>query len=110
MDLREFEKAKVFSITGSVDYADGAIVSKTVLKKESGNVSLFAFDRGEALSEHTASFDALVQVVDGTAEISIGGKLFVVEAGQSIIMPAGVAHSVMAAEKFKMVLTMIKSK
>ncbi len=109
MSSTEFEKSKVFSFAGSVDYADSAIVSKTVLKKESGNISLFAFARGESLSEHTAPFDAMIQVVDGKAEVIIGGKSRFVKAGETIIMPASIPHAVIAVEKFKMVLTMIKS-
>jgi len=109
MGSNEFEKSKIFSFKESVDYAEGAIVSKTVLKKESGNISLFAFAKGEALSEHTAPFDAMIQVVDGKGEITIGGKPFILESGQTIIMPANIPHAVKAVEKFKMVLTMIKS-
>jgi quercetin dioxygenase-like cupin family protein len=109
MESNEFAKSHVFSFSDSVDYADGAIISKTVLKKQTGNISLFSFAKGESLSEHTASFDALIQVVDGSGEIVIGGKLFLVETGQSIILPANIPHSVKAVEKFKMVLTMIKS-
>ena len=109
MGSNEFEKSKIFSFKESVDYAEGAIVSKTVLKKESGNISLFAFAKGEALSEHMAPFDAIIQVVDGKGEITIGGKPFILESGQTIIMPANIPHAVKAVEKFKMVLTMIKS-
>jgi quercetin dioxygenase-like cupin family protein len=109
MGSNEFTKSEAFTFSGSVDYASGAIVSKTVLKKQTGNISLFAFDTGEALSEHTAPFDALIQVVDGRGEIIIGGKSFFLETGQSIIMPANIPHAVKAVEKFKMVLTMIKS-
>ncbi len=110
MESNEFEKAKVFSFNDSVEYASGGILSKTVLKKETGNISLFSFAKGEALSEHTAPFDAMIQVVDGKGEILIGGKSFILEAGQTIIMPANIPHAVKAVEKFKMVLTMIKSK
>jgi quercetin dioxygenase-like cupin family protein len=109
MGSNEFEKSKVFSFKDTVDYAEGAIVSKTVLKKESGNISLFAFAKGEALSEHTAPFDAMIQVVEGKGEVTIGGSPFILESGQTIIMPANIPHSVKAVEKFKMVLTMIKS-
>lgn len=109
MGSNEFEKSKIFSFSGSVEYAEGAIVSKTILKKQTGNISLFAFDKGEALSEHNAPFDAMIQVVDGKGEITIGGKSFFLESGQSIIMPANIPHAVKAVEKFKMVLTMIKS-
>jgi quercetin dioxygenase-like cupin family protein len=109
MESNEFEKAKVFSFNDSVEYASGGILSKTVLKKETGNISLFSFAKGEALSEHTAPFDAMIQVVDGKGEV-IGGKPFILETGQTIIMPANIPHAVKAVEKFKMVLTMIKSK
>src|SRR4030043_903692 len=104
MESNEFEKAKTFSFTDSVEYASGGILSKTVLKKETGNISLFSFAKGEALSEHTAPFDAMIQVVDGKGEIIIGGKSFILEAGQTIIMPAKIPHAVRAVEKFKMVL------
>ena len=109
MESNEFLKANVFGFAGSVDYSDGAIVSKTVLRKQTGNISLFAFAKGEGLSEHTAPFDALIEVVDGKAEIIIGGKSYFLESGQNIIMPANITHAVKAVEKFKMVLTMIKS-
>jgi quercetin dioxygenase-like cupin family protein len=109
MASNEFEKAKVFNFASSVDYSDGGIVSKTVLKKETGNISLFSFAKGEALSEHTAPFDAMITVVDGKGEVIIGGKSFILSAGESIIMPANITHAVNAVEKFKMVLTMIKS-
>jgi Uncharacterized conserved protein, contains double-stranded beta-helix domain len=109
MNANEFERAKVFSFRESIDYSDGGIVSKTVIKKQTGNISLFSFDKGEALSEHTAPFDAMIQVVDGKGEVVIGGKSFILEAGQSIIMPANITHAVNAVEKLKMVLTMIKS-
>jgi quercetin dioxygenase-like cupin family protein len=105
----EFEKSKIFTYNESIEYSEGAIVSKTVLKKETGNISLFAFAKGEALSEHTAPFDAMIQVVDGKGEIIIGGKSFILETGQTIIMPASIPHAVIAVERFKMVLTMIKS-
>lgn len=109
MQTTEFEKSKIFNYKDSIEYSDGAIVSKTVLKKETGNISLFAFAKGEALSEHTAPFDAMIQIVDGKGEIIIGGKSFILESGQTIIMPANITHAVIAVEKFKMVLTMIKS-
>jgi quercetin dioxygenase-like cupin family protein len=109
MATNEFEKSKIFSFNDSIEYSNGGIVSKTVLKRQSGNISLFSFDKGEALSEHTAPFDAMIQVVDGRGEVIIGGKSFFLETGQNIIMPANITHAVKAAEKFKMVLTMIKN-
>ena len=110
METNEFEKGKVFNFNDSVEYASGGILSKTVLKKETGNISLFSFARGEALSEHTAPFDAMIQVVDGKGEVTIGGKPFILKAGEAIIMPANIPHAVKAVEKLKMVLTMIRSK
>jgi quercetin dioxygenase-like cupin family protein len=109
MGTNEFEKSKVFSFSESIEYSDNGIVSKTVLKKQTGNISLFSFDKGEALSEHTAPYDAMIQVVEGKGEIIIGGNSFFLETGQTIIMPANITHAVKAVAKFKMVLTMIKS-
>ena len=109
MGTSEFERSKVFSFNESIGYSDGGIVSKTVLKKQTGNISLFSFAKGEALSEHTAPFDAMIMVVDGSGEVIIGGKSFILKAGETIIMPANITHAVNAVEKFKMVLTMIKS-
>ena len=109
METNEFEKSKIFTFSESIEYSDGGIVSKTVLNKQTGNISLFSFAQGEALSEHTAPFDAMITVVDGKGEVIIGGKSFILESGQNIIMPANITHAVNAVEKFKMVLTMIKS-
>jgi quercetin dioxygenase-like cupin family protein len=108
MSNNEFEKGVVFNYSDKIEYANEAVVSKHVLKKETGNVSLFAFDKGEALSEHTAPFDALVYIVDGQADILIDGKSNIMQKGDSIIMPANIPHAVKADEKFKMLLTMIK--
>ena len=109
MGTSEFERSKVFSFNESIEYSDGGIVSKTVLKKQTGNISLFSFAKGEALSEHTAPFDAMIMVVDGRGEVIIGGKSFILKPGETIIMPANITHAVNAVEKFKMVLTMIKN-
>ncbi len=106
----EFEKGKKFSYANSISYAENAVVSKQVLKKKTGNISLFAFDKGEGLSEHTTPYDAVASIVDGKAEISIDGVSNILEAGESITMPAGIPHALRAVERFKMVLTMIKSK
>lgn len=103
-----FEKAKIFSYNGSVTYAEKAVVSKQIIKKDSGNISLFAFDKGEGLSEHTTPFDAIVFIVDGKAEITIDGVAHNLKTGESIIMPANVPHALRAVEQFKMVLTMLK--
>jgi quercetin dioxygenase-like cupin family protein len=83
-------------------------VSRTLVKAGKGNVTLFAFDAGQELSEHTTPFDALVQVVDGTAEITIGGEKLAVKAGETVLMPADVPHAVNARERFKMLLVMIR--
>ena len=108
MEKQEFSKAKKFSLAESITYADGAIVSKVLLKNDQGNLTLFAFDKGEMLSEHTAPFDAMVQLLDGTAEIIIDKKSHILVVGESIIMPANITHALTAIEKFKMLLTMIK--
>lgn len=106
----EFEKGKTFSYNKSIRYAEKAVVSRHILKKETGNISLFAFDKGEGLSEHTTPFDALAFIVDGQADIKIDGVSNILAAGESIIMPANVPHELLAVEKFKMVLTMLKNK
>ncbi len=100
--------ARVVNLAGMVDYAEGAIVSRTIVKLPTGTVTLFSFDRGQALSEHTAPFDALVFVLDGEAEITIAGKPFSVKAGEAILMPANQPHSVSARGRFKMLLVMVK--
>ncbi|KAA3625888.1 MAG: cupin domain-containing protein [Bacteroidetes bacterium] len=110
MAKNEFDKGKKFSFKDSVAYAEQAIVSKHVLRKETGNISLFAFDKGEGLSEHTAPFDAMVTIVDGRADVIIDGESNILEAGETIVMPANIPHALKAVDKFKMVLTMIKSK
>lgn len=92
-----------------VDYQDGSVVSKELIKKEKGTVTLFAFDKGQGLSEHTAPFDAFVYIIDGKAEITIDGKAHSLAAGETIIMPANKPHSLKAIERFKMLLVMIKA-
>jgi quercetin dioxygenase-like cupin family protein len=102
-------KGKAFDLTSHVSYAEGSVVSKTLLKKEIGNLTLFAFDQGQGLSEHTAPFDAVVFIFDGVAEITIGGEVQTVNAGQMLIMPANVPHALHAEQRFKMLLVMIRS-
>lgn len=109
MENKSFDSAKVFELSKEVEYSPNGIISKRVLEKQTGNISLFSFDTDQRLSEHTAPFDAFIQVIEGTAEIFIDGTPFRVEAGGSIIMPANVPHAVYAKERFKMLLTMIKS-
>lgn len=91
-----------------VDYSKGAVISKTLIRQEKGSLTLFSFDAEQGLSEHTAPFDAFVQILDGNAEITIGGKPIMVAAGQSILMPANVSHALRAVSPFKMLLTMIR--
>lgn len=107
--MNTFQKGSIFSFNDSIAYTDAGIVSRQVMKNEKGNVSLFAFAKGEALSEHIAPFDALVQIIEGEALIIIGGQAFSLKSGDSIIMPANISHAVQAVEKFKMILTMIKA-
>lgn len=106
--METFEKSRVFSPSKEVDYSAGAVVSKEILKKDTGNITLFSFDKKQGLSEHSAPFDAVVHVVEGEAEIYINKILYRVKAGESIIMPANIPHAVNAVEQFKMILTMIK--
>ena len=109
MNTNKFNTHKSFKFNDEVNYSEGGIVSMRVLEKSAGNVSLFAFDKGQQLSEHTAPYDAMLQVVEGKAEIIIGVVSNHLEAGDTIIMPANIPHAVKASEKFKMVLTMIKA-
>jgi quercetin dioxygenase-like cupin family protein len=92
-----------------VNYQEGSVVSRTLIKKKTGTVTLFAFDQDQALSEHTAPFDAMVYILDGKAEIIISGNSNILEKGNMIIMPANEPHALKAIEQFKMMLTMIKS-
>ena len=92
-----------------VNYQDGTIVSKTLINKDKGTVTLFAFDKDQSLSEHTAPFDALLQAIDGEVEVAISGKKHHLTTGEMILMPANVPHAVKAIEKFKMMLIMIKT-
>jgi quercetin dioxygenase-like cupin family protein len=101
--------AKAVKLGGLVEYSRDSVVSKTIIDKSVGTVTLFAFDAGQGLSEHQAPYDALVQIVDGSAILIIGGKKIKASAGQIVIMPANVPHAVQAKEKFKMLLTMIRA-
>jgi len=90
-------------------YQDSAVVSRQITKTDGGNITLFAFDKDQGLSEHTAPFDALVQILEGHAHVTISGKLFALKSGDAIIMPANEPHALMAVQKFKMLLTMIRA-
>jgi len=100
---------KVQDLVNLVKYQKKAVVSKTLINKKSGTVTLFSFDKGQGLSEHTAPFDAMVYIMDGKARISISGKANTVSAGELIILPANRPHALSAVEKFKMMLIMIKN-
>ncbi len=103
-------RGELINMAGFVDYAAGAVVSKTLLDRKAGTLTLFAFDQGQGLSEHTAPFDATVLVVDGSATLVIGGKPIVAQAGEMVIMPANIPHAVRAEERFKMLLIMIRER
>ncbi len=101
--------AQVAKIAEFVNYQDGAVVSREIVRKPAGSVTLFAFDEGQGLSEHTAPFDALVQVLEGEAEIMVSGKSHHLQGGEMILLPAGQPHALKAIQRFKMLLTMIRS-
>lgn len=103
------DPGKKQTLAEMVSYQEGTVVSKTIVKKETGTVTLFAFDKGQGLSEHTAPFDALVYVVDGEVEISISGHKHHLKKGEMIVMPANEPHALQGVEAFKMLLTMIRS-
>jgi quercetin dioxygenase-like cupin family protein len=105
----EIAGAEALQLLGLVNFQGGSVVSRVVLKREKGNVTIFAFDEGQGLSEHTSPFDALVQAIEGEAEITICGKPMGVKAGEVILLPADKPHAVKATTRFKMVLTMIRS-
>ncbi|MDD5411774.1 MAG: cupin domain-containing protein [Methylobacter sp.] len=100
---------EIMPLVEMINYQNGAVVSKTIIDKNTGTVTLFAFDMGQGLSEHTAPFDALVQVLDGEVEIRISGKPFHLKQGEIIIIPASKPHALKAVSNFKMLLTMIRS-
>src|SRR3989339_196732 len=106
MKQKEDLKGKALKARNLVDYDKGAVVSRTIIEKKTGTVTIFSFDKGQGLSEHTAPFDALVEILDGEAEISVAGKPHKVKAGEFIIMPAGKPHALKAVKKFKMALIM----
>ena len=103
-----FEKVTVLNLEQMIDYAEGGVVSKQVIKTDSGNLTLFSFDEGQGLTEHTSPYNAVVQVLDGQAEISINRQPHILKAGQTIIMPANVPHALHAIKRFKMLLSMVK--
>jgi quercetin dioxygenase-like cupin family protein len=104
----ELPPARPVVLSLELEYVPGSIVSRTIAKSRGGSLTLFAFDAGEELSEHTAPFDAFVQVLDGATELTIGGERVVARAGETVRMPAGIPHAVRAVERFKMLLSMVR--
>jgi quercetin dioxygenase-like cupin family protein len=102
-------KPEAITLKDHVQYGDGAVVSRTLLKQPTGTLTLFAFDKGQELSEHTAPFNAAAVIVDGEGQITIGGQPFTARTGDIVMMPANIPHAVKAVEKFKMLLIMIRS-
>lgn len=106
---RKLAAAKAWTLAELISYAPGSVVSRTIAENAAGTVTLFAFDAGQGLSEHSAPYDALVQILDGEAQLAIGGKAVLARAGQLVVMPANVPHALQAVKKFKMLLTMLRA-
>jgi quercetin dioxygenase-like cupin family protein len=106
--IKKFE-ATATPVADLIDYQKGSVVSRAIIDKEAGTITLFAFDQGQGLSEHTAPYDAMVQILDGEANVTISGETVVVKQGQMTIMPANQPHALTALTRFKMLLTMIRS-
>ena len=105
---QSFQKGVVLHLASLIEYTEGGVISKQLIKSPAGNITLFSFDKGEGLSEHRAPFDALVQVLEGVVNITVNGTLFTVKAGESIVFPANAPHALTAVERFNMLFTMIK--
>lgn len=105
----EIAGAQALPLSGLVSYQEGSVVSRVILKQDKGNVTLFAFDEGQGLSEHTSPFDALVQVIEGDADVTVAGNPIAVKPGQVVLLPAEKPHALKAITRFKMVLTMIRA-
>ena len=106
--MATIEKGKVFKATEVIEYTDGGVVSKEFIHSNAGSVTVFSFDAGQGLSEHTAPFDALIQVIDGVMQLTVEGQTFDIKAGETFIIPSGAHHSVKAGERFKIMITMIR--
>ncbi|HBG41095.1 MAG TPA: cupin domain-containing protein [Porphyromonadaceae bacterium] len=106
--MATYEKATSYKLDDTITYAQGGIISKQVTKNKAGNITLFSFDKDQALTEHTSPYDAFVQILDGEAEIRIDGQPHVLKKGECIIMPADHPHALKATQPFKMLLTMIR--
>jgi quercetin dioxygenase-like cupin family protein len=105
----EIAGAQALPLLGLVNYQNGSVVSRVVLKREKGNITIFAFDEGQGLSEHTSPFDALVQAIEGEAEVTVSGKPIALKAGEVVLLPAEKPHAVKATTRFKMLLTLVRS-
>ena len=108
MSSDRLEGSRAFRIDGLVQYSEASTVSRIIVKNSAGNVTLFAFDEGQSLSEHSTPFDALVQVIDGEAELTIDGEAVIARKGEIVLMPANIPHAVTARKRFKMQLTMLR--
>ena len=106
--MATIKKGKVFKATEVIEYTDGGVVSKEFIHSNAGSVTVFSFDAGQGLSEHTAPFDALIQVIDGVMQLTVEGQTFNIKAGETFIIPSSAHHSVKAVERFKMMITMIR--
>lgn len=104
----KLELSRTYRLEDLVDYSDGSVISRTIAKTKTATVTLFSFDAGQALSEHSAPFDAIVQILDGEVELVIGGKSIISKKGDLVIMPANIPHAVNAVTRFKMLLTMLR--
>ena len=102
-------KSQILTLAEMTSYQDAAVVSRQITKADAGNVTLFAFDKEQGLSEHTAPFDALVHILEGEAQVTISGRPFELKAGDAIVMPANEPHALYAVQRFKMLLTMIRA-
>jgi len=109
-DRSEVRASRVWKLTGLIGYQEGAVVSRTIIDRGAGTVTLFAFDEGQGLSEHAAPFDALVHVIDGEADVTLSGKALRLRSGEMAILPANRPHALRASKRFKMLLTMIRSR
>ena len=112
--MNDTKSLKIFTsipvnLTSSIEYSSNSVVSRTLVDNKAGTITLFAFDAGQALSEHSAPFDAVVQILDGEAVLTIGGKDVNVTSGQMVVMPANIPHAVQATQQFKMLLTMLRA-
>ena len=106
--MKNIECSKILKLNDLISYQEGQVISRTIAQTPSANITLFSLDKGEGISTHVTSGDAMVQILDGTAEITIGNNVFTIKAGETIIMPSDIPHGLEARERFQMLLTVIK--